>query len=70
MSNIINMVNKDILDMSVFYHDKDKKIKFYNELVYLIYGVNSDKIYFKDNNKCNLSKDNCIVINNFHLSNI
>jgi len=63
MNRLIDMTNKDIIELNDL-HDKDKKNKFYNELVYLIYGVNSDKIFFKDNNKCNLSKDNCIVINN------
>ena len=69
MNRLIDMTNKDIIELNDL-HDKDKKNKFYNELVYLIYGVNSDKIYFKDNNKFNLSHDNCIIINNFHLSNI
>jgi len=63
MNRLIDMTNKDIIELNDL-HDKDKKNKFYNELVYLIYGVNSDKIFFKDNNKCNLSKDNCIIINN------
>jgi len=63
MNRLIDMTNKDIIELNDL-HDKDKKNKIYNELVYLIYGVNSDKIFFKDNNKCNLSKDNCIIINN------
>ena len=60
----INMVNKNIINIDDL-HDIHKKDKFYNDIVYLIYGVNNDKIYFKDHNKNNLSRDNCIIKNNF-----
>ena len=58
----LNMVNKEIININEL-HDKDKKNKFYNELFYLIYGVDKDCIFFKDNNNNNLSRDNCIIIN-------
>jgi len=57
------MVNKNIINTDEL-HYIDKKNKFYNDVVYLIYGVNNDRIFFKDQNKNNLSRDNCIIINN------
>jgi len=44
----LNMVNKEIININEL-HDKKKKKKFYNELVYLLYGVDKDCIFFKDN---------------------
>jgi hypothetical protein len=59
--NKINMANKEIININGL-NGNDKKNKFYNDLVYLIYGVKKEHIFFKDNDNTNLSRDNCIII--------
>jgi len=54
-------MDKVIIDMNIFETD-DRKRRYYNQIVYLIYDVTSDRIIFKDNNKYNLTRENCIVI--------
>ena len=52
------------INMNDFKTD-EKKRKFYNDVIYMIYGVEVDDLFFIDGNINNLTRDNIVITSNF-----
>ena len=56
--------NPTTIDMKCFTTNEQKR-KYYNELVYMIYGVTPDDLFFIDGNANNLMSNNIVITKNF-----